>query len=261
MEQRIRLESRDNAQIKRLARLMNDRRFRKTTGEMVCEGKKLLEEALRSGVQVTAVLTAEELPTEEALLSQAAAQGARLYCCPESLLARISDVKTPQGILFSCTRPVTALASLHGAQRLLLLDGLQDPGNLGTIIRTADAFAIDGIILCEGCVDPTSPKVIRATMGAAFRLPIAAAGLEEAAAFVRAEGLALYTTALHTDSVPLTQAALQRSAVIIGSEGHGVSKRAIELSDRCIIIPMQGCAESLNASVAASIVMYEMCRE
>ena len=256
----IRIESRDNAQIKRMTRLMSDRRFRKTNGEMACEGSKMLEEALRSGRQVSVVLLADGAAVSQELLEQAEQQGAKLYSCPEALLAKVSDVKTPQGIIFSCTRPVTDLTALQGAEKLLILEGLQDPGNLGTILRTADAFALDGIILCEGCVDPTAPKVVRATMGAAFRLPIASASLKEAAAFVRGQGMKLYTTALHRDSVSLTQTDLHKAAVIIGSEGRGVSQTAIDVCDQCVIIPMKGYAESLKASLAASIVMYEMQR-
>lgn len=255
-----RIESRDNALVKRLARLSADRGFRRETGEMVCEGGKMLGEALASGVAVREVLVADGAPTDPALLRAAEAAGARLHACPPALLGRVSNVKTPQGIVFSCARPTATLDALDGARRVLVLEGLQDPGNLGTIMRTADAFALDGLILCEGCVDPTSPKVVRATMGAAFRLPVAAAALEEAAAFLRARGLPLYAAALGADSVPVTRVGLSRAAVLIGNEGRGASARAIALSDRRVIIAMTGHAESLNASVAASIIMYEMSR-
>lgn len=143
----------------------------------------------------------------------------------------------------------------------MVLEGLQDPGNLGTIIRTADAFALDGIILCEGCVDPTSPKVVRATMGAAFRMPIAAAPLEQTVAFLREQNMPLYAAALSESSVPLTHVDLTRAAVMIGNEGRGITKKAAALCTQQIIIPMDGRAESLNASVAASIIMYEMSRK
>lgn len=256
----IRIESRENALIKRLTRLTLDRKFRRESGEMVCEGGKLLEEALASGTAVHAVLVADDAPVSTEALHRAEQQGAKLYRCSHALLAKVSDVKTPQGVLFSCDRPVAQLESLAGARRLIVLEGLQDPGNLGTIMRTADAFALDGVILCEGCVDPTAPKVVRATMGAVFRLPAAAAGIEQAAAFLRAQGLPLYAAALGADSVPVTQVDLRRAAVLIGNEGRGISKKAAALSDRQVIIPMEGRAESLNASVAASILMYEMSR-
>ena len=156
------------------------------------------------------------------------------------------------------------MAELHvlqNAKRLMVLEGLQDPGNLGTIIRTADAFALDGMILCEGCVDPTSPKVVRATMGAAFRMPIAAAPLEQTVAFLHEQNMPLYAAALSESSVPLTRVDLTRAAVMIGNEGRGITKKAAALCTQQIIIPMDGRAESLNASVAASIIMYEMSRK
>lgn len=256
-----RIESRENPLVKRLVRLSGDRKYRKTMGEMVCEGGKMLGEALSSGIEIHDVLVADNAQTDAADLRRAAQAGARLYSCPDALLAKVSNVQAPQGIVFSCERPVTGLDSLRGARRLMVLEGLQDPGNLGTIIRTADAFALDGIILCEGCADPTAPKVVRATMGAAFRLPIAAAAIEEAAAFLKRQQLPLYGAALSEQSVPVTQIALRRAAVLIGNEGRGITRKAEALCDRLLIIPMEGRAESLNASVAASIIMYEMMRE
>lgn len=256
----IRIESRENPLIKRFARLSADRKFRRETGQMVCEGGKMLEEALSSGIAVYAVLVADDASVSTDVLHRAQQAGAKLYSCPAALLEKVSNVKTPQGVVFSCTRPAADLQSLAGANRLMVLEGLQDPGNLGTIMRTADAFALDGMILCEGCVDPASPKVVRATMGAAFRLPIVTAGIEETAVFLREHRLPLYAAALHADSVPITDIDLRRAAVLIGNEGRGISKKAAALSDKQIIIPMEGRAESLNASVAASIIMYEMSR-
>ena len=135
---------------------------------------------------------------------------------------------------------------------------MQDPGNLGTILRTAEAFALGAVVLCEGCADPFSPKVVRSTMGAVFRLPCVQLPLADALARLKTAGLPVYATALHEDSVPLSSVSLGRAAVIIGSEGRGVSESALRLSDRRVIIPMHGRAESLNAGVAAAIVIYEM---
>lgn len=257
----IRIESRENSLVKRLVRLSNDRKFRKEMQEMVCEGEKMLGEALSSGMDIHDILLAEDAELDTKLLRQAEGQGAKLYICPSSLLGKVSNVKTPQGVVFSCERPVAELRVLQDAKRLMVLEGLQDPGNLGTIIRTADAFALDGIILCEGCVDPTSPKVVRATMGAAFRMPIAAAPLEQTVAFLREQNMPLYAAALSESSVPLTHVDLTRAAVMIGNEGRGITKKAAALCTLQIIIPMDGRAESLNASVAASIIMYEMSRK
>ncbi|MGN1030004.1 MAG: TrmH family RNA methyltransferase [Butyricicoccaceae bacterium] len=255
------IESRDNALIRHVLRLLRDRRYRSKQDEMVCEGPKMLAEALDSGIRVRTVLLETGREADEALLARAQAQGAQLCAVTKSLLGELSGVETPQGLVFTCARPLSTVERLAGAQRLMLLDGLQDPGNLGTILRTADAFAADGVILCEGCVDPASPKVVRATMGAVFRIPIVSCPLAQAAELVRGLGLPLYATALAQDSVPLSRVPLGKAAVIIGNEGRGVSAQALELCDRKIIIPMRGRAESLNASVAASIVLYEMTRE
>ena len=137
----IRIESRENSLVKRLVRLSNDRKFRKEMQEMVCEGEKMLGEALSSGMDIHDILLAEDAELDTALLRQAEGQGAKLDICPSSLLGKVSNVKTPQGVVFSCERPVAELRVLQDAKRLMVLEGLQDPGNLGTIIRTADAFA------------------------------------------------------------------------------------------------------------------------
>lgn len=220
----------------------------------------MLEEALRSDASVKTVLIRQDGGTDAvpALVKQAQARGAALYCAPSGLFALASDVENPQNVIFSCSQPQWEPLVLNAAHQVLLLDGLQDPGNLGTILRTAEAFALDAVVLCEGCADPFSPKVVRSTMGAVFRLPCVALPLREAVERLRAQGLCVYATALHQDSVPLGGLPLQNAAVIIGSEGRGVSQDALGLSDKRVIIPMAGRAESLNAGVAAAIVIYEM---
>ena len=256
----ITIESRQNSALRHLARLGRERKYRRSTAEMLCEGEKMLEEALRSGVQLGVLLVRERAKDSlpDGLLDRAAQAGAALYCAPDTLFELASEVETPQNVIFSCKQPYWTADALDGKAQVLLLDGLQDPGNLGTILRTAEAFALGAVVLCEGCADPFSPKVVRSTMGAVFRLPCVRLPLAEAVERLRAQGLAVYATALHADSVPLGTVPLDRAAVIIGSEGCGVTPQAIALSDRRVIIPMHGRAESLNAGVAAAIVIYEM---
>ncbi|MBQ8144451.1 MAG: RNA methyltransferase [Butyricicoccus sp.] len=255
------IESKQNSALRHLARLGREKKYRTTTGEMVCEGEKMLGEALQSGVQVTTVLVRAGTAVDEALLARTEAQGARLYTAPESIFALASDVQTPQGIVFSCARPSRTGDALPRVKNAVLLDGLQDPGNLGTILRTADAFALDAVILCEGCTDPTAPKVVRATMGAIFRQPVYTMPLSDAMDALRAQGLPVYAAALHHDSATVGQIDLSHAAVIVGNEGRGVSETALTQCDRTIMIPMAGAAESLNASVAASILIWEMTRQ
>ncbi len=166
-------------------------------------------------------------------------------------------METPQNVIFFL-RAAAVDGGRAGRSRAGAPAGrLTGPGNLGTIVRTAEAFALGAVVLCEGGADPLSPKVVRSTMGAVFRLPCVTLPLAEAAERLHRNGLPLYATALHEDSVPLSSVSLSKAAVIIGSEGKGVTEQA-RLSDRRVIIPMKGRAESLNAGVAAAIVIYEM---
>ncbi len=252
----IEIQSRQNAALKHLARLGRERKYRRSTGEMLCEGEKMLEEALRSGAVLKTVLARRGWESE--MLREAESRGAALYCAEDALFRLASEVESPQNVIFSCMQPQWDSAALDGKEQVLLLDGLQDPGNLGTILRTAEAFALGAVVLCEGCADPFSPKVVRSTMGAVFRLPCVQLPLKEALDLLKTAGLPVYATALHEDSVPLSAVSLSRAAVIIGSEGRGVSAPALCLSDKRVIIPMRGRAESLNAGVAAAIVIYEM---
>ena len=237
----IEIQSRQNAALKHLARLGRERKYRRSTGEMLCEGEKMLTEALRSGAEIKTVLVRRGFESGE--LRQAEKQGAAMYCAEDALFCLASEVESPQNVIFSCMQPQWDAAALDDREQVLLLDGLQDPGNLGTILRTAEAFALGAVVLCEGCADPFSPKVVRSTMGAVFRLPCVQLPLTDALARLKTAGLPV---------------SLGRAAVIIGSEGRGVSESALRLSDRRVIIPMHGRAESLNAGVAAAIVIYEM---
>lgn len=250
------IESRQNGTLRHLARLAREKKYRRASGEMVCEGEKLLGEALSSGARVkTVLLRSDAGDSLRALAAQAEAAGAVLASAPPPLFSLASDVETPQGVIFTCESPVIP-GALPAVQCALLLDGVQDPGNLGTIIRSADAFGLEALIFCEGCADPTAPKVVRSTMGAVFRQPLYRLPLTQAVERLRALGLPVYAAALRQDSVPVTS--LGPCAVIVGSEGHGVSAESLALCDRPILLPMTGRAESLNAGVAASLLIWEM---
>ena len=164
-------------------------------------------------------------------------------------------------MLFTCRLPQLPLPQTLTGRRYVLLDGVQDPGNVGTIWRTADALGADGLLLVNGCADPYGPKTVRASMGACFRLPVWEAGPEELCALLERSGLPLYATALRADTVSLEQAGLGRCAVIIGSEGRGVSQSLLDRSGQTIRIPMRSRCESLNAAAAASVVLWEMVRQ
>ena len=167
----------------------------------------------------------------------------------------ISPMNAPQGALFLCRLPEkTEFIPKPG---MLLLDGIQDPGNLGTILRTADALEIP-VVLLEGCADPYSHKVVRSSMGAVFRTPVVQAKWETVKAACASAGISVAVTALSPRARDLRQAELRKMAVVIGSEGQGVRKEILENAQEELIIPMNERCESLNAAIAAAIVMWQM---
>lgn len=248
------ITSRTNPLVTRVRKLNAKRAFRRAEGVFCGEGPKLLTEALRWG-QLETVVHAEGTPLPDL------PGDVRRVTVPESLLELMADTESPQGVVFLCrARPLTLPHRLDGS-RYLVLDGVQDPGNVGTIWRTADALGADGLILCESCADPWSPKTVRATMGAVFRLPVWEASLEETSEALDGAGIPLYATALRDDTGDIRAADLKRAAVMIGSEGRGVSARALELCGGTLRIPMRPRCESLNAAAAACVVLWEMARE
>ena len=220
----------------------------------VGEGPKLLAEAVKWGADLeTVICTANaELPELPEYV--------RIVEIPGDLLRSISDTESPQGVIFLCKMPSCTVPDQFDGKRYLVLDGVQDPGNVGTIWRTADAFGADGLIFCGGCADPWSPKTVRSTMGAAFRLPVYEGELEQVSKKLSMVGIPLYATALRDDTVDVREVDLSRSSVIIGSEGRGVSELALSLCSKTVKIPMTDRCESLNAGIAAGVVLWEMFR-
>ena len=254
MEREV-VTSRANPLLTRVRRLNSRRAFRRAEGAFAAEGPKLLAEALRWGGELEAVICVPgsalpELPART-----------RVVEVEDSLLASIADTESPQGIVFICKGKNLTVPDRLAGNRYLLLDGVQDPGNVGTIWRTADAFGADGLLLCNGCADPWNPKTVRATMGAVFRLPAYECSLEQAVEGLARAGVPLYATALREDTEDVRRVPLGRAAVIIGSEGRGVSHAALALCEKTIKIPMSPRCESLNAAVAASVVLWEMARD
>ena len=247
------ITSRKNPHLAHIRKLLSSRAYRRECGQMVCEGPKMLGEALCWGAEITQIVQREnaQLPPIP--------PGIQRIEVPKDLLEWLSDTKTPQDNLFLCRIPQAAQI-LPSGSRLLVLDSVQDPGNLGTIWRTADAFGADGLILLQACADPWSPKTLRATMGAAFRLPLWEMEAEALATLLKQREIPLYATALQADTKDVREVSLQKAAVVIGSEGRGVSPEVLALCEKTIKIPMEPRCESLNAAVAASVVLWEMTR-
>ena len=176
----------------------------------------------------------------------------------------VSPMETPQGVVFSCRfpgggPPVRLEPDARGRMRYLVLDGVQDPGNVGTILRTADAFGA-AVILLPGCADLYNPKTVRAGMGVHFRTQVWRCTLEELALLAKPVGLPMYASALMENTADVRDVDLTRCILIVGSEGRGVSREALALCDKTVKIPMAEHCESLNAAAAAAVLLWEAAR-
>ena len=245
------ITSRKNEIIQRLRALASDAAFRRAEGEYLCDGHKLLFEALDKGAQVRCVLW-KERPGEAALPDTV-----RQYTAPTELFDYASPMKNSPGPLFTLTIPEEAEPVFT---RAILLENVQDPGNVGTVIRTAAAMGVDTVILCGACADVYSPKTARATMGAIFRERIIHCRTDDVRAAVDRNGLKLYGAALSDRAADIRSLQLSNAVVAVGSEGQGLSEEFLTQCDGELIIPMSPGSESLNAAVAASIVLWEMAR-
>ena len=242
------ITSRQNPLVQRMRKLLRSRSFRQECGLFAAEGTKLLGEAARwcqglDMVLCTPDVTLPELPT-----------GVIVHQVSRELLEYVSTMDAPQGVVFSCRIPV--LPDCPAEAGMLLLDGIQDPGNLGTILRTADALGVP-VLLTDGCADPYNPKTVRAAMGALFRSVPAFRTKRDILQDCEA-GLSLAVTAMSSDAQDLRTADLSRYCVVIGSEGQGVCREFLEAAAAKLIIPMRAECESLNAAIAAAIVMWQM---
>ena len=246
MEQRI--TSRKNPLLQQVRRLVTSKKERDTSGLFVADGTKLLQEAVRwwPGLETVILSDGTQAPVPDHV---------RLIRVPGDVMESISPMNTPQGALFLCHLPEKKpFAPVPG---MLLLDGIQDPGNLGTILRTADALNVP-VALLEGCADPYSHKVVRASMGAVFRTPVVQTTWEQAKAACEEKGIPVAVTALNAQAEDIRTAPVGTMAVVIGSEGQGVRPQILECAQKALIIPMNENCESLNAAIAAAIVMWQM---
>ena len=246
------LTSRKNTYIRHIRQLAADSAYRREQGEYLCDGMKTLREALSFGAQVVSVLWKGEAQPTEGL------ENAMQLLAPTELFDYASPMTNSPGPLFAVKIPGRPLpAKLDNA---LVLEGVQDPGNVGTVIRTANAFGIGAVILTGGCADLYQPKTVRATMGAIFRQTVLQLEPERLIPFLREQRLPLYGAALSDRAADLRRMDLKHVAIAVGSEGRGLSVGLLNQCDGQLIIPMQPDSESLNAAVAASVLMWEMVR-
>ena len=249
-----RITSRRNPLLEHIRRL-DSAAYRREQRQFLCDSPKLVEEALRHGAQVVSMAVSDGVTPPEGL-------GAEVRCVtvPPDVMGSISPMRSPQGMLAVCRMPDTALPPALDGSRYVVLDGVQDPGNVGTVLRTADAFGCDGVVLLAGCADPFSVKTLRSSMGGAFRLPVWCSDAAALRSRLDAAALPLYGAALRDDTEDVRALDLRRCAMAIGSEGRGLTEQVLALCDRTVRIPMRERCESLNAAVAAAILLWEAYR-
>lgn len=236
------ITSLDNQQIKKVVALHN-KKYRDEYNEFFIEGSKLLEEAIRHNQEIVKVFYCPQIA--EYNFSIPADKVSK------EIMAKMTATNTPQGIVAVLKIPKSNILK---KDKILFLDRVQDPGNVGTIIRTADAFGFDAVLLSEGCADVYSPKVVRSTMGSLFHLPIKQkVSINE----VKKLGGKIYASSLKAKNSIFDIDISMPFVLVIGNEGKGISDDVRDISDEFIKIDMQGNAESLNASIAAGILMYE----
>ena len=244
----MRITSRKNPLLQQVKKLFSTRKERENAGLFAADGTKLLQEAVRFCPDLDTVILSDGVEAD-------VPPHVRLIRVPEDVMTSISPMEAPQGAVFLCRLPQKTL--LVPKAPMLLLDGIQDPGNLGTMLRTADALKVP-VVLLEGCADPYSHKVVRASMGAVFRTPVVQSTWKEVYAALQAADIPVAVTALSDRARDIRQADVKAMAVVIGSEGRGVRPEILKAADHELIIPMNENCESLNAAVAASIVLWQM---
>lgn len=245
-----RITSRQNSLIQQVRKLRTSRSERYQTGLFCADGTKLLQEAILWCDGLHTVLLREDVEMP------ALPESVRVCVVPRELMEYVSGMSAPQGAVFLCRMPsMTHEVTLMPGT--LILDGIQDPGNLGTILRTADALDIP-VVLTDGCADPYNEKTVRASMGAVFRTPPRQLKREAILAQCKEQGISLAVTAMSDDAVDLREGNCAEHVVVIGSEGQGVCEEFLSAADARLIIPMNPRCESLNAAIAAAIVMWQM---
>lgn len=253
------ITAKNNPKIKEIKALLTSSKERKNSGLFVLEGVRLCCDAVKSGCEITSVFCTENcLEKYGSNISELKNACKDFYLVSEDVLKSISDTVTPQGVVCAVKMRLNDFQYEQG-KKYIALDTIQNPDNLGAISRTAEAFGIDGMVICGGC-DIYNPKALRASMGALVRLPVKVCrSLEEEIAICREAGIQSFATVPDRDADDITKTDFSRGAFcIIGNEGNGVSKEIIDACDYKITIKMQGRAESLNAAAAASITMWEL---
>ena len=246
------ITSRRNPVCVHVKKLGTSAAYRAEHKQFVCDGMKMLEEAVKSGAGIITVITASSLPFSLPPETE-------IYHAAQEMLDYLSPLKSARDILFICKIPEAETCDISDGIHILL-DNIQDPGNTGTIIRSASGFGMDSVILAGLCCDPYNPKTIRATAGAIFRQRIIKISIPELEV-LKNKGVSFTGTGLSGSGSPVTEELPENTVIAIGNEGTGLSDEILALCSRTVEIPMEQGCESLNAAVAASIIMWEYKRK
>ncbi|WP_317344534.1 23S rRNA (guanosine(2251)-2'-O)-methyltransferase RlmB [Faecalimonas umbilicata] len=256
------ITSTSNARVKELVQLQKKSKVRNEQGVFLVEGVKMYQEIPQE--QLVKVYVSETFADKQKEEINRLKDRRKLEYLSDHVFQYVSDTKTPQGILCVVRQSTYCLEDILEAEdaHLLVLDNLQDPGNLGTILRTAEGAGVTGIIISKESVDIYNPKVIRSTMGSIYRVPfVYVEDLKEAIAKVKAYGIFTYAAHLDGKNSYDKEDYTKKTAFLIGNEGNGLRKEIADLADTWIRIPMQGQVESLNAAIATSVLMFETARQ
>jgi RNA methyltransferase, TrmH family len=253
------MRSAPSARERRELNLLRQRKNREAAGRFLAEGVRVVEDLAASNLRLQWVLASSSLEDGSraaGLLARLEARGVPVREVEEGDFARLADTEHPQGVLAVADIPALTLDDLGRARLLLVLDAVQDPGNFGTLVRSAEALGAGGVIALPGTVDPWNSKAVRAAVGSSFRQPLVQASWEEAEGWLRRHGFEILAAAAGGE--PVSPGG--RTALVVGNEGAGISSRVRAGVDRTVGIPLRGRAESLNVAAAAAILLYELTR-
>lgn len=250
-----------NRRLSRLRRLIGRSKARSEERAFVADGPVLVAEALRSGLVVEEILAAPDaLPADVTRLAEEA--GSAIHLVDADVLRSVLDPVNPRPIAAVVAKPEHRLDAVAADRPLLVAVELRDPGNMGTVIRTAEAAGFGAVVAVGASVDPFSPKAVRASAGSVLRLPIVEIGeLEAAFAAIGDRGWPRYCAVVDPEATPYDQVDLVAAAIVVGNEPHGLPPEAIRLGDARLTIPVSGTVESLNVAAAASVLCFESARQ
>ena len=257
-----RISSKDNEFVKHIKKL-KDKKYRDQSNEYVIEGIKLVEEAINENAKIKQIVICEECIKTQEISKKLMYEIASFDCIyvTENVFNSITEVKNPQGILAVIERKNSENEINYNEDIIVALDGIQDPGNLGTILRTVDSIGLKQILVSKKTADVYNPKVVRSTMGAIFRVKVIECdNLEKTLKEIKKYKYEIVVTSLQTNE-SIYDIKYNKKIIVIGNEANGVSKEIQEMADKKVKIPMLGKTESLNASVATGIVLYEYVRQ